>query len=161
MHVGPTLPTVHDRENCPSPQSSTAVARANSLVGHLAGAALGAGVVLATALVAVSALAIRRVAVSGRSMAPTLVPGDRLVVVRIPARWPLPSGALVAVPDPREGGHLLVKRATPAGDGTLRLLGDNPVESTDSRVFGPVPRRAVWGRVVYRYAPSARAGLLR
>lgn len=94
-------------------------------------------------------------------MVPALEPGDRLLVVRLPLRWPVPSGALLAVPDPRDPRRLIVKRATPAGEGSVELRGDNPAESTDSRTFGPVARRTVWGRAVYRYAPPTRAGLLR
>jgi len=40
------------------------------------------------------------------------------------------------------------------------VRGDNPDASTDSRVFGPVRRRAVIGRAVYRYWPPARRGTL-
>jgi nickel-type superoxide dismutase maturation protease len=104
--------------------------------------------------------AFRRVVVHGRSMAPTLLPGDRLVVVRVPRWWPLRPGVLVAARDPRRPDRLLVKRALPAGADTLELVGDNPGGSTDSRTFGPVPRRAVVGVAWYRYAPAARAGRL-
>jgi len=67
----------------------------------------------------------------------------------------------VAVPDPRRPDRLLVKRI--AGPrhrptGVVLLAGDNPHESTDSRLFGPVPRRTVVGLAVYRYAPPGRTG---
>jgi type IV secretory pathway protease TraF len=42
--------------------------------------------------------------------------------------------------------------------GNVMLAGDNPDGSTDSRMFGAVARSAIVGRVVYRYAPAARAG---
>jgi nickel-type superoxide dismutase maturation protease len=98
---------------------------------------------------------VRRLVVQGRSMAPTLLPGDRLLLVR--ARR-LRAGDLVAVPDPRQARRLLVKRITALHDGSVELRGDNPGASTDSRVFGDVPVSLVLGRVVRRYAPSGRRG---
>jgi nickel-type superoxide dismutase maturation protease len=100
---------------------------------------------------------VRRVTVEGSSMEPTLAPGDRLVVAPAPRLRPRD---IVAVPDPRDPRRLLVKRVVSV-DRHRRLVaveGDNRDHSTDSRTFGPLPRAAVVGRVVYRYAPAARAG---
>jgi nickel-type superoxide dismutase maturation protease len=101
----------------------------------------------------------RRVAVRGASMVPALWPDDRLVL--IPA-WRLRQGDVVAVADPRRTDRLLVKRVARVDRqaGLVTVLGDNPDASTDSRHFGPVPRRSVVGRAVYRYAPAGRAGRL-
>ena len=99
--------------------------------------------------------------VEGRSMLPTFEPGDRLLVVRLPRAWPVRPGDVVALPDPRVPGRLLVKRVSAASAGRLTVTGDNPAESTDSRSFGPVDRAQVWGRVCYRYAPAARSGRVR
>jgi len=123
--------------------------------------------VLAVAGVALLAVPpIRRVEVTGGSMAPALLPGDRLVVVGRPAwarltasgRWPVP-GEVVAVRDPRVPDRTLVKRvgSVDRHGGTVTVLGD-AATSTDSRTFGPVPRASVLGRAVYRYAPAGRAG---
>ncbi|HTX62457.1 MAG TPA: nickel-type superoxide dismutase maturation protease, partial [Acidimicrobiales bacterium] len=131
-----------------------------SAAGALASAVLGALVAGAAAVVGVRA-ATRRVVVEGRSMVPSFEPGDRLLVVRLPRRWPLWPGDVVALPDPRTPGRLLVKRVDAAGTGRVWVVGDNPAESTDSRSFGPVDRAEVWGRVLYRYAPAARAGRIR
>jgi len=105
---------------------------------------------------------LRRVVVAGGSMAPTFLPGDRLVVR---SRWfgppaPLAAGDVVAVADPRDPARALVKRvaAVDRAAGTLVLAGDDPSASTDSRDFGPVPVGSVVGRVVYRYAPAGRTG---
>lgn len=100
-----------------------------------------------------------RFVVAGPSMAPTLRPGDRLVVRRWPRR--AVAGAMVVVADPREPRRLVVKRVEDVRAGVLTLLGDNPAASTDSRSWGAVPVAAVRGRVVYRYAPPGRAGRLR
>lgn len=108
---------------------------------------------------------VRRVEVTGSSMRPTLVPGDRLVVVAPPVGpvpWPRP-GDIVALHDPRRDGRILVKRVagTDPRAGTLEVIGDDLGASTDSRSFGPVPRSSIVGRAVYRYAPSSRKGPLR
>ncbi len=97
----------------------------------------------------------RRVKVAGDSMRPTFEPGDRLLVGPLLRIRP---GQIVAVADPREPRRLLVKRVQAvSADGSLvDVRGDNPSSSTDSRVFGPVARSTVVGRVLYRYAPRAR-----
>jgi nickel-type superoxide dismutase maturation protease len=103
-------------------------------------------------LAAVTSGLPRRIAVEGDSMAPTLLPGDRLLV------WPVRRvrpGQVVAV---RHDGRLLVKRVAAVGNLGVEVRGDNPTRSTDSRTFGALPRRAVVGQVLYRYAPSDRSG---
>ena len=99
---------------------------------------------------------LRLVVVDGDSMRPALEPGDRLLVLSLPPR----VGDIVAV---RHRGRTIVKRvAAIADDGDrVDVLGDNAAASTDSRTFGPVAREAILGRVVYRYAPAARAGRVR
>ena len=89
-------------------------------------------------------------------MAPALLAGDRLLVVRLRPR----VGDVVALRDPRAPERLIVKRIV-AIDDAITVHGDNPDSSTDSRSFGPVPPDAVVGRAVYRYAPTSRAGRLR
>lgn len=105
---------------------------------------------------AAAATRIRRVAVVGDSMRPTLEPGDRVLAVRGPRPR---RGDLVVVRDPRFPERLVVKRVSAVGPAGVEVLGDNAPASTDSRSFGPV--RNVWGTAVYRYAPAARAGRLR
>jgi signal peptidase I len=118
-----------------------------------------------TALTVSMALAVsvvvfrpRRVVVEGRSMEPTLAPGDRLLVMR--ARG-LHAGDVVAVRDPRGARRVLVKRVGAVLGDEVVLRGDNPSASTDSRTFGPVPASSVLGKVVRCYAPSWRAGPVR
>jgi nickel-type superoxide dismutase maturation protease len=128
-----------------------------------------AGVALiAGAIAAALVTSVRRVEVVGGSMAPSLLPGDRLLVVgwpitvgrfRRPSPWPVP-GQVVAVRDPRLPARVLVKRVASVDrlSGVVEVLGDAPDASTDSRSFGPVLRSAIVGRAVYRYAPVDRTG---
>mgnify|MGYP001811855167 CR=1 FL=1 len=94
-------------------------------------------------------------------MAPTLLPGDWLLVDpdAYQAGDPEP-GDLVLVPDPREPSRLLVKRVVEVSQdgGLLQVAGDAPDESTDSRAFGPVEADSVDGRPWFRYWPPGRVG---
>jgi nickel-type superoxide dismutase maturation protease len=90
-------------------------------------------------------------------MCPTLMPGDRLLVVHTRR---VRRGDLVALLDPRERGRTIVKRVDLVEGDAVTVLGDNSGASTDSRVFGPVDRRDLRGRAVYRYWPEDRRGRL-
>jgi signal peptidase I len=95
-------------------------------------------------------------------MAPGLLPGDWLLVD--PAGYgqrPPRAGEIVVVPDPRLGERWLIKRVSAIEpDGRLRLAGDEPDASTDSRVFGFVDA-ALAGRPWFRYWPPRRWGRIR
>lgn len=88
------------------------------------------------------------VEVRGRSMAPTLLPGDRLLVVRDQPR----PGDVVLAPDPRNSTRELIKRVASVEPLSIELRGDNPAASTDARLSSAAVR---W-RAVLRYWPPAR-----
>jgi nickel-type superoxide dismutase maturation protease len=98
---------------------------------------------------------LRRVEVHGLSMAPALLPGDRLLLFR-PGR--VRPGDVVALADPRDPARAIVKRVAATGPDGITVLGDDAGASTDSRTFGPVRPTAIRGRAVYRYAPEHRRG---
>jgi nickel-type superoxide dismutase maturation protease len=119
---------------------------------------------LLTALAGASwgASRLERVVVAGESMAPALLPGDRLLVRKTGRhhRRALRRGDLAVATDPRYATRLLVKRIAKVGHGVVWLAGDNAARSTDSSDFGPVPVYSVRGLAIYRYAPATRAGRL-
>lgn len=103
------------------------------------------------------------VEVRGYSMAPSLLPGDRLLVEsrsylgRGPRR-----GEVVLAADPRQPDRELIKRVASIDDAgsSAELRGDATQASTDSREFGAVPLSAIRWRAVFRYWPPQRAGRL-
>jgi nickel-type superoxide dismutase maturation protease len=111
---------------------------------------------LATAILARRVIDV--VQVRGRSMLPTLHPGDRLLVVR--SSRPARVGDVVLALDPRDAGRELVKRVAAVGPGGVTLHGDNLAFSSDGRTFGSLPSRAIRWRVVARCWPLGRAGRL-
>ncbi len=99
-----------------------------------------------------------RVAVAGRSMEPALRDGDWILVTTLGG--PPRVGEIVLAKDPRQPERLVLKRVAAVENGAFVLLGDRPEESTDSRVFGPVPHEDILGRAVLRYGPLGRIGTL-
>jgi nickel-type superoxide dismutase maturation protease len=103
------------------------------------------------------------VEVRGASMAPSLLPGDRLLVEShsYQGRAPRP-GEVVLAADPREPARELIKRVASIDDAasSVELRGDAPEASTDSRAFGAIPLSAIRWRAVFRYWPPQRAGRL-
>lgn len=138
------------------------------------------GLSLLSVLVALAAVVVwlrRRltvVTVSGHSMMPTLLPGERILVRRTPVRR-VGRADLVVFARPRTAQHSwMIKRVlaipgdpVPRRDvpvlwgysearipaNRLVVLGDNPADSYDSRHFGYVSAEAVLGVVVARLAP--------
>ena len=108
-----------------------------------------AGILLAIAAAIVARRHLDAVEVRGRSMAPTLLPGDRLLVLRAVPR----VGDVVLAPDPRRPTRELVKRVAAVGPDGIALRGDNAAASTDATVPPPNVR---W-RAILRYWPPSRA----
>ena len=100
-----------------------------------------------------------RVTVEGRSMVPTLLPGDYLLVTRAGR---IRRGAVVVVAHPSRGIEVVKRVAAVPGDAAggrplppdrFLVVGDNRAGSTDGRTFGPVKREAILGVVRFRYWP--------
>jgi nickel-type superoxide dismutase maturation protease len=104
----------------------------------------------------------RRIVVRGGSMYPALRPGERVLFDRLAYRVGIPrSGDVVLARHPERPGTLFIKRVAgqPADDG-VRLLGDNPEASTDSRELGPFRRRDIEARGWLVYWPPGRFRLV-
>lgn len=101
------------------------------------------------------------VEVRGGSMAPSLLPGDRLLVESrtYRSRSPRP-GEIVLAADPRQGDRELIKRVAAIDDSGVAadLRGDAPDASTDSRDFGAVSVSTIHWRAAFRYWPPSRVG---
>lgn len=99
-------------------------------------------------------LPVIRYDVDGPSMEPAYRHGDRLLVNRLAFAGRDPAiGDIVVVRDPDDERRHLIKRvaAAPGTDGSVFVLGDNAALSRDSRVFGPIPRRAIIGKALWKY----------
>eukprot|EP00126_Sphaerothecum_destruens_P011035 Sdes_comp20843_c0_seq1m17548 len=114
----------------------------------------------------------------GPSMMPTInSEGDILLIECISSRKKaLKKGDIVISKSPSEPRNLLCKRITAMpGEkimdqntlkwvripkGHLWLAGDNKLNSTDSRTYGPVPYALIQGRVVFRVWPLRQFGFL-
>ena len=114
---------------------------------------------ISSALAVLAALVLRRrldvVEVRGRSMAPALLPGDRLLVARLGSPR---VGDVVLATDPRDRRRELIKRVAAREASRVTLRGDNRSESTDARTFGALPSSQVRWRVIGRYWPADRVG---
>src|SRR5439155_20073580 len=117
-------------------------------------------------LAAVLLLPVRRLTVQGRSMLPSLRPGDRAAVGRFSYRFRPPRAGEVAVLYQADGFPRLDVKRIRAGPGEAVRVeereailgpdewfvqGDNPNESTDSRHLGPVRRKDFVGPVWFIY----------
>ena len=103
------------------------------------------------------------VEVRGGSMAPSLLPGDRLLVESHSYQGRAPrAGEVVLAGDPRDPDRELIKRVASIDDAgaSAELRGDAPEASTDSRAFGAIPLSAIRWRAAFRYWPPQRAGRL-
>lgn len=86
--------------------------------------------------------------VRGGSLTPEYSQGDFVLVSKVPFLFAPPSpGDIIAFRQPGYG--LLIKRIQNiTSDGSLNVIGSHP-ESVDSRVFGPVRRHEIVGKVIW------------
>lgn len=95
----------------------------------------------------------RRFRITGNSMLPTLQPGQEVLMdPRAYESAPPQVGDVVVAQHPYRPQQKIVKRVCQTfADGRCLLEGDNPVQSTDSRIFGSVDKDLLLGKVVCRF----------
>jgi len=92
----------------------------------------------------------RRVAVrvSGGSMQPALRDNDIVLTTR---SREIAVGDIVVAAHPFKSSVTVIKRVAAIDDqGRFDLRGDDPAESSDSRSFGNIPIKKIYGKVVCR-----------
>lgn len=92
-----------------------------------------------------------RFQVTGRSMLPTLNPGEDVLVVPVSRATKISPNDIVVCFHPTQRDLRLIKRVSETFyDGSCYVVSDNISEGTDSRSFGVVARSLVIGRVTSR-----------
>ena len=91
---------------------------------------------------------MRAFRVEGESMNPTLCDGDAVLVE---PRATLGIGDIVAAEHPYKRVKIIKRVQSIDDNGRLVLKGDNPEESTDSRLFGSIPSSEILGKVICRF----------
>lgn len=81
-------------------------------------------------------------------MSPVLRPGDQVFVAK--RRAPERGDVVVARHPYRRDVHVIKRLVEIDARGACVLRGDNPADSSDSRVFGSVPRELIVGTVTSR-----------
>lgn len=96
---------------------------------------------------------LRLLKVTGDSLTPEFQEGDFVLVSKIPFLFTPPSpGDVIAFN--QAGYGLLIKRIQHiAPDGRINVTGTH-TESIDSRVFGPVRRESILGKVIWHIQRS-------
>jgi nickel-type superoxide dismutase maturation protease len=94
-----------------------------------------------------------RFRVNGTSMLPLLKPGQEVLINprAYKYRHPQPGDIVVAQRPDRPDVRLIKRVVSITENGRCILKGDNPLESTDSRNFGPVPMEYLVGQVTGRF----------
>ncbi len=92
-----------------------------------------------------------RFIVSGSSMKPDYMPGDKLWVSKLTYILGKPKvGDTIVLRDPRDH-RLILKRILEIKRDGYFVKGNNEGASTDSRVFGLVKKEDMIGKVFFRY----------
>ncbi len=95
---------------------------------------------------------ISKILVSGDSMSPLYHDGDILSVDTDAYKNSQPNiGDIIVFKHPFTKDTLLIKQiAEIKTNGNLYVLGTNAKESTDSRSFGAIPLKSVYGKVIQK-----------
>lgn len=96
---------------------------------------------------------LRLLKIRGSSLTPVIHDGDFVLVSKIPFLFrPLHSGDIVAFHHPEYGTMIKEVASVDFERDEVVVLGTHPY-SVDSRRFGPVPRSAILGKVIWHIHP--------
>lgn len=90
----------------------------------------------------------RVIKVTGESLTPLICEGDFVLVLKIPFYF-LKSGDIIVFHHPIYGTMIKLVETISHKDGSVSVKGTHP-SSTDSRMFGPVSKKDVIGRVFWK-----------
>lgn len=94
--------------------------------------------------------------IEGRSMLPLLQPGDEVLYAPKVYQTQAPQiGDVVIARHPVQASLIMIKRVAAIENQQCWLLGDNRVESTDSRSFGWVNASCLLGRVQCQFSMNS------
>lgn len=79
-------------------------------------------------------------------MLPTYKPGEKVLVVK-KGLIAVQKGAVVVAKNPEK--RLVIKRVKKKAGDTFFLVGDNEMQSTDSRQFGWIEKKNIIGKVIF------------
>lgn len=94
----------------------------------------------------------RVIKVTGDSLSPIIEEGDFVLVLKIPFFF-LHRGDIIVFRHDIHGLMIKLVEAVSTDEETIFAIGTHPF-STDSRSFGPVPRRNIIGKVILRIRGS-------
>ena len=89
----------------------------------------------------------RVIKVTGVSLKPIIEEGDFVLVLKIPFFF-LRSGDIIVFRHDPYGTMIKLVDEVSRKEGTVFAVGTHP-SSTDSRAFGPVPRKDIIGKVIW------------
>ena len=97
-------------------------------------------------------LPIKRFITQGHSMQPLFNPGDKVIINRWAYLFSSPkAGDIVAIQVRSKGGKILLKKIEKDRGQRYFVIGLNTSDSTDSRSFGPIPKKQIIGKILTTY----------
>lgn len=97
---------------------------------------------------------LRLLKVNGQSLSPRFQQGDFVIISKIPFLFTPPRpGDVVAFLQPGYGILIKLIDSVDESNGDLLVTGTQP-DSVDSRIFGPVRRSDIMGKVIWHVSKS-------
>jgi nickel-type superoxide dismutase maturation protease len=92
---------------------------------------------------------LTRFTISGHSMQPTLMESDSVLVSSVPYIFSKPKVRDIIAFKDSKTKKVFIKRVTKVENDKYEVLGDNPLDSKDSRSFGWITKKDIIGKVIF------------